>query len=91
MRPTTGNDSAVEAWNKSWGEAVRRWESSHLSWTAEELRSRYGDPDSIHADSEGPSYVYEGKQLDGRPASFIFQTRAGYVYDVDIAAVLSVK
>ena len=63
---------------------MKRWEEEHRGWTMDRVAERYGAPDRLQGDSEGPSYVYELKANDGTEESFVFQSRHGLIYDVDI-------
>src|SRR5690349_11921625 len=83
-----GKDTADERWtaiwNVTWGSAVKHWEESHRGWTFEQVAERYGAPDRLQADGEGPSYVYSLTASDGTEESFVFQSRHGLIYDVDV-------
>jgi hypothetical protein len=82
--PAKGDAQGAERWKPLWGAAVKRWEDGHRGWTMDQISERYGAPDSLQADGEGPSYVYSLPASDGGERRFVFQSRHGLIYDVDV-------
>ena len=82
--PPKGDEQGAERWKKDWSAAVKRWEEPHRGWTMAEVSERYGPPDALQADGEGPSYVYSLPASDGSERRFVFQSRHGLIYDVDV-------
>ena len=82
--PAKDDAAGAERWKPIWGAAVKRWEEGHRGWTMDQVAERYGAPDSLQADGEGPSYVYSLPASDGGERRFVFQSRHGLIYDVDV-------
>lgn len=83
-RPTADTDEARAAWKEVLSDNSKRWEHTHRVWTLDEIAAQYGPPDEVRADGEGPSYVYTNAVHGGATGSFVFQSRQGYIYDVDV-------
>jgi hypothetical protein len=83
-RVVNGDEAAQAAWKATFDTNSKRWEAAHRIWTLDEIAAQYGRPDDIRADGEGPSYVYINAVRDGLTGSFVFQSRKGYIYDVDV-------
>jgi hypothetical protein len=86
-KPAPGDARAGEQWKQSYGAAIKHWEDSHKGWTLAQVCERYGAPDALQADGEGPSYVYSTSAADGSTEKFVFQSRHGLIYDVDVYLV----
>jgi hypothetical protein len=82
--PAKDDAQGAERWKPIWAAAVKRWENAHRGWTMDQISERYGPPDSLQADGEGPSYVYSLPASDGSERRFVFQSRHGLIYDVDV-------
>jgi hypothetical protein len=78
----SADDQAWNAWMTSFQEAMNRWTQAQLNWSIEEVIERYGQPDSVNNDGQGPTLIIKGQEADGSPADFHFSTKNGLVVQV---------
>jgi len=83
-RPPEESDDvqAWNAWTKRDRESADRWTKAHLNWSIQEIIDRYGRPDSVNNEGEGPILNFAGQEPDGSPATLLFLTRNGFVIQV---------